>query len=44
MTDEEPGLGLAAAIKLVRSELQEAMEAGRSSPLALTVGPVHMEF
>ena len=44
MSGEDPGLGLAAAIKLVRSELQQAMEDGRSSPLAFTAGPVQLEF
>lgn len=44
MTDDEPGIGLAAAIKLVRSELQQAMEEGRSSPLAFTAGPVKLDF
>ena len=44
MTDDDPGLGLADAIQLVRSELQQAMEDGRSSPLAFTAGPVQMEF
>jgi hypothetical protein len=44
MSDEDPGLGLAAAIKLVRSELQQAMEDGQSSPLAFTAGPVQLEF
>jgi hypothetical protein len=41
MADEEPGIGLAATIKLVREELQQAMEEGRSSPLMFTAGPVH---
>jgi len=44
MSDEDPGLGLAAAIKLVRSELQQAMDDGRSSPLAFTAGTVQLEF
>lgn len=44
MTDEDPGLGLAAAIRLVRSELQQAMREGKSSPLAFTAGPVTMDF
>ena len=44
MSNEDPGLGLAAAIKLVRSELQQAMEDGQSSPLAFTAGPVQLEF
>jgi hypothetical protein len=44
MVDEEPGVGLAAAIKVVRSELQLAIEQGRSSQLAFTAGPVELEF
>jgi hypothetical protein len=44
MSNEDPGIGLAAAIKLVRSELQQAMEDGQSSPLAFTAGPVQLEF
>lgn len=44
MTDDQQGLGLAAAIKLVRSELQQAMAEGQGSPLAFTVGPVQLDF
>ena len=44
MTNEDPGLGLAAAIKLVRSELQQAMAEGQSSPLVFTAGPVMLDF
>ncbi len=44
MANEDPGLGLAAAIKLVRSELQQAMVEGQSSPLAFTAGPVTLDF
>jgi hypothetical protein len=39
-----PGVRLADAIELVRSELQEARERGGASPLAFASGPVELEF
>ena len=44
LTSDQPGFGLAAAIGAVRSELEAAVELGRSSPLAFTAGCVEMEF
>lgn len=44
MANEDPGLGLAAAIQLVRSELVQAMAEGQSSPLVFTAGPVTLDF
>jgi hypothetical protein len=44
LTSGQPGFGLAAAIEAVRSELEVAVERGRSSPLAFTAGAVEMEF
>lgn len=39
-----PGVRLADAVELVRSELQEARERGASSSLAFVPGPVELEF
>ena len=44
MSGEAPGVGLADAIATVRAELEEAITAGKSSPLAFRAGPVEMEF
>jgi Trypsin-co-occurring domain 2 len=40
----EEGVGLAAAIDQVRSELVLAIEEGRDSPVRFRAGPVELEF
>lgn len=44
MNDRVPGVRLADAVDLVRSELAEARERGASSSLAFVPGPVELEF
>jgi Trypsin-co-occurring domain 2 len=44
VNDRVPGVRLADAVELVRSELQEARERGASSSLAFVPGPVELEF
>ena len=44
VNDRLPGVRLADAVELVRSELEEARERGASSPLAFVPGPVELEF
>jgi hypothetical protein len=40
----EEGPGLADAIELVRSQLEEAIERGSASSVAFEAGPVELEF
>ena len=44
MNDRVPGVGLAEALELVRSELEEARKKGASSSLAFVPGTVELEF
>jgi hypothetical protein len=43
--DQDPiGLGLGKAIDQVRTELEQAIRDGESSPVAFRAGPVELEF
>lgn len=44
MSVEVPGVGLAEAIELVRSELQKAADAGSASPIAFRPQQVELDF
>jgi hypothetical protein len=44
MNSQIPGLGLADAIELIRSELESASEKSKHSPIAFRAGPVDLEF